>query len=94
MKLRSLWAAAALLVASLAPLATAQEITVAAAADLQSAFQEVADRFQKDTGKSVKLTFGSSGNFFAQIQNAITVGGLAQASSSAAATATGAAAGS
>jgi molybdate transport system substrate-binding protein len=49
--------------------ATAQEITVAAAADLQFAFQDVAARFQKETGKSVKLTFGSSGNFFAQIQN-------------------------
>lgn len=47
----------------------AQEITVAAAADLQFAFQDVAARFQKDTGHSVKLIFGSSGNFFAQIQN-------------------------
>ena len=69
MKIRTLCTAAVLLVASLAPFATAQEITVAAAADLQSAFQEVADRFHKETGKSVKLTFGSSGNFFAQIQN-------------------------
>jgi molybdate transport system substrate-binding protein len=50
-------------------LASAQEITVAAAADLQFAFQDVAARFQKDTGHSVKLIFGSSGNFFAQIQN-------------------------
>ena len=47
----------------------AQEITVAAAADLQFAFQDVAERFQKDAGHSVKLIFGSSGNFFAQIQN-------------------------
>ncbi len=47
----------------------AQEITVAAASDLQFAFQEVATRFQHDSGKSVKLIFGSSGNFFAQIQN-------------------------
>ena len=47
----------------------AQEITVAAAADLQFAFQDVASRFQKDTGKSVKLIYGSSGNFFTQIQN-------------------------
>ncbi len=47
----------------------AQEITVAAAADLQFAFQDVAARFQKDTGHPVKLVFGSSGNFFAQIQN-------------------------
>ncbi len=46
-----------------------QEITVAAAADLQFAFQDVAARFQKDTGHAVKLVFGSSGNFFAQIQN-------------------------
>ena len=50
-------------------LSSAQEITVAGAADLQFAFQDVAGRFQKDTGHSVKLIFGSSGNFFAQIQN-------------------------
>jgi molybdate transport system substrate-binding protein len=50
-------------------LCAAQTITVAAAADLQFAFQDVATRFQKDTGKTVKLIFGSSGNFFAQIQN-------------------------
>jgi molybdate transport system substrate-binding protein len=47
----------------------AQEITVAAAADLQFAFQDVVTRFQKDGGHNVKLIFGSSGNFFAQIQN-------------------------
>jgi molybdate transport system substrate-binding protein len=47
----------------------AQEITVAAAADLQFAMQDIAARFQKETGKSVKLIYGSSGNFFQQIQN-------------------------
>lgn len=47
----------------------AEEITVAAAADLQFAFQDVAARFQKDSGHTVKLIFGSSGNFFTQIQN-------------------------
>jgi molybdate transport system substrate-binding protein len=52
-----------------APLCRAQEITVAAAADLEFAFQDVAARFEKDTGKHLKLIFGSSGNFFAQIQN-------------------------
>ncbi len=52
-----------------ARLSTAQEITVAAAADLQFAFQDVATRFEKDSGKHLKLIFGSSGNFFAQIQN-------------------------
>ena len=50
-------------------LCSAQRITVAAAADLQFALQDVAGRFQKDTGHEVKLIFGSSGNFFAQIQN-------------------------
>jgi molybdate transport system substrate-binding protein len=48
---------------------SAQEITVAAAADLQFAFQDVAARFEKQTSHPVKLTFGSSGNFFSQIQN-------------------------
>jgi molybdate transport system substrate-binding protein len=54
---------------SLARISSAEEITLAAAADLQFAFQDVAARFQKDAGKSVKLIFGSSGNFFTQIQN-------------------------
>jgi molybdate transport system substrate-binding protein len=49
--------------------ATAQELRVAAAADLQFVFQEVSARFQKETGHAVRLTFGSSGNFFSQIQN-------------------------
>jgi molybdate transport system substrate-binding protein len=47
----------------------AQAITVAAAADLQFAMQDVAAKFQKQTGKEVKLIYGSSGNFFQQIQN-------------------------
>jgi molybdate transport system substrate-binding protein len=50
-------------------LCAAQEITVAAAADLQSAMQDVAARFEQETGKKVKAIFGSSGNFFQQIQN-------------------------
>ena len=50
-------------------LCLAQEITVAAAADLQFAMQDVAARFEKETGKTVKLIYGSSGNFFQQIQN-------------------------
>lgn len=53
---------------SLQPL-RAQEITVAAAADLQPAMQDVAARFQKETGQRVNVIYGSSGNFFQQIQN-------------------------
>ena len=49
--------------------ARAAEVPViAAAADLNFALTEVAAQFTKDTGKSVKLTFGSSGNFTTQIQ--------------------------
>ncbi len=47
------------------------EPVVAAAADLQFALVEVAEAFKSSTGQSVKLTFGSSGNFARQIrQNA------------------------
>ncbi|HLI80328.1 MAG TPA: molybdate ABC transporter substrate-binding protein [Candidatus Binataceae bacterium] len=49
--------------------AGADEITVAAAADLTFAFKYVGDQFQKQTGTQVKLSFGSSGNFYSQIQN-------------------------
>jgi molybdate transport system substrate-binding protein len=50
-------------------LCAAQEITVAAAADLQFVMQDVGARFQSETGKSVKLIYGSSGNFAQQLQN-------------------------
>lgn len=57
--------------ALLAPLAArAQDVPpVAAASDLQAALPEVATAFQTATGKSVKLTFGSSGNITQQIEN-------------------------
>jgi len=48
---------------------SAQEITIAAAADLQFAMQDIADRFQRETGKTENLIYGSSGNFFQQFQN-------------------------
>ncbi len=48
----------------------AQEITVAAAADLRPAFEEIIAGFQQShPGTAVKATYGSSGNFFQQIQN-------------------------
>jgi molybdate transport system substrate-binding protein len=49
--------------------AATEEITVAAASDLTFVFPEVAAKFQKKTGNSVKFAFGSSGNFLSQIQN-------------------------
>ena len=63
----TVWAATCLL------LATAQEapgqIRVAAASDLQAALPDLIARFEKETGLSARATFGSSGNFFTQIQN-------------------------
>jgi molybdate transport system substrate-binding protein len=58
-----------LLLALAAPMFAEQELTIAAAADLQSAMQEIAARFEKTTGANVKMSFGSSGNFFSQIEN-------------------------
>jgi molybdate transport system substrate-binding protein len=49
--------------------ANAQALAVAAASDLQAALPVIAAQFEKDTGQKVTLTFGSSGNFFAQIRN-------------------------
>jgi len=49
--------------------ARAGEITVAAAADLTFVFKEIGARFQKETGNTIKLSYGSSGNFFSQIKN-------------------------
>jgi molybdate transport system substrate-binding protein len=46
-----------------------QRIKVSAASDLTFVFKHVVARFEKQTGNSVKLTYGSSGNFFSQIQN-------------------------
>ena len=48
--------------------AGADEITIAAAADLTFAFKNVGEKYQEQTGTQVKLSFGSSGNF-SQIQN-------------------------
>ena len=47
----------------------AQEVTIAAAADLRSALDEIASRFQTETSLHVKVVYGSSGNLFQQIQN-------------------------
>lgn len=72
---KSMWikrhrAGLAAVVFSLLSLPTwASEPTIAAAADLKFALDEVAQSFQKETGQSVKLTFGSSGTFATQIRH-------------------------
>ncbi len=48
---------------------SAPELVVAAAADLSVALQEIADRYQKQSGVQLKLSFGASGSHTQQIQN-------------------------
>ena len=57
------------LVLSGVSLVSGEEITVAAASDLNFAFKELVVEYEKTTGNHVKLSLGSSGNFYAQIQN-------------------------
>jgi molybdate transport system substrate-binding protein len=47
----------------------AHELKVAAASDLAGAMEKIAPAFEKQTGIHVSVSLGSSGNFFAQIQN-------------------------
>lgn len=47
--------------------AHAGQATVAAASDLKFALEDVASRFQQETGHKLTLVFGSSGNFKTQI---------------------------
>ena len=42
--------------------------TIAAAASLRYALDEIAKRFEKETGKSVKITYGATGNLVHQIE--------------------------
>ena len=56
--------------AASAPTVNAQKLTVAAAADLRFALDELAAQFRAaHPGVDLAITYGSSGNFFAQIQN-------------------------
>jgi molybdate transport system substrate-binding protein len=45
------------------------QLNIAVASDLKFAMTELASAYEKQSGVKVHLTFGSSGNFFAQIQN-------------------------
>jgi len=49
--------------------AFADDLTIAAASDLNFAMKDLVAEYEKAGGAHVKLSLGSSGNFFSQIQN-------------------------
>lgn len=61
------WGAGVMLVAARAPARAQAQPTVAAASDLKFAIEEVAARFERESGQALRLVFGSSGNFTSQI---------------------------
>jgi molybdate transport system substrate-binding protein len=69
MLLRFLCGFSFLILFSAVPPAEAEELTVAAAADLRPALEEIASRFHAASGAQVKLIYGSSGNFYQQVQS-------------------------
>jgi molybdate transport system substrate-binding protein len=61
-------AALLLVVLASAPASAQQAPNIAAAANIRVALTEVAEAFERETGHKVVLTFGSSGNFYRQLQ--------------------------
>jgi molybdate transport system substrate-binding protein len=53
----------------LAAHASAQELKIAAASDLNPALEKVAAAFKKQSGVQVKVSYGPSGDWFAEIRN-------------------------
>jgi len=58
----------ALTLCALAFPANADEVQVAVAANFSAAAQKIAAQFEHDTGHVVKLSFGATGKFYAQIE--------------------------
>lgn len=62
-------AIAMLLAVSLAHAADAGELQVAVATNFTAPMKEIAAQFEHDTGHKVQVAYGSTGKFYAQIQN-------------------------
>src|SRR5919106_864973 len=76
LRLRTMQVCFAIILAAIAfstvyqsPVALAAELKIAAASDLNFAFKDLVAVYEKQTGDQVKLTLGSSGNFYSQIEN-------------------------
>ena len=69
MHLRALCGLSLFALVSANAFAREQELIVAAAADLRPALEQIAAGFQAASGATIKPIYGSSGNFYQQIQN-------------------------
>ncbi|MFL6680281.1 MAG: molybdate ABC transporter substrate-binding protein [Burkholderiaceae bacterium] len=68
MKTASIRGLCAAALAALAFPVLADEVQVAVAANFSGAAQKIAALFEKDTGHTVRLSFGATGKFYAQIE--------------------------
>jgi molybdate transport system substrate-binding protein len=69
-RVRTAFAAIILVLVAAGPvLAQKQEVRVAAAADLKFAMSDLVRQYERQTGNKLDATYGSSGNFFSQLQN-------------------------
>lgn len=68
--MRRTWLALVIAIISSLTLPTmAEELAIAAAADLNYALNDLAQRFESSTGNKITLSFGGSGNLYSQIKN-------------------------
>jgi molybdate transport system substrate-binding protein len=63
------WCALSFLIVSTVTATAAQELHVAAASDLTASLPAIAQQFERDAHCKVVISFGSSGNFYQQLQN-------------------------
>lgn len=49
--------------------AFAAQVQVAVASNFATPMQDIASRFEQDTGHQARLAFGATGKFYAQIRN-------------------------
>lgn len=68
MKITTTKLLAGLLLGALAQTAQSSEVNAAVAANFTAPAQQIAALFRQETGHTVKLSFGSSGKFYAQIK--------------------------
>ncbi len=66
--LRGVVAAAVMLSGLMSSPVFASEVNAAVASNFSAPLQQIAKLFQEETGTTVKLSFGSTGNFYAQIK--------------------------